>query len=275
VLFGEIARLASPPLPVPPELRAALYRLAAQVPRVKVVQEVRDRVGRAGVAVELGGSRMIFDPKNYGLLETEFRTDSAFAKELRVKPGTLLAYATVTESGIVDSILRRPDGGRVPVERPSFDLAALQRLKRFRLYYLGNSFEGFPLAGVPTDKFPGGEVAFLYGYTKDGALPIDIQNWSACDRNPSVLSGPKSKPTRRFRIGDAAAAEYGNLNGEEGRLEVYTGKTTVKISTHGRRRALRAAAALRTIDSTHRPTRLPPPALGFLSGHLKCGQRER
>jgi hypothetical protein len=61
--------------PVPPAVRSALYRVAANVPGVRLVGAVTDAAGRHGVAVERGEGRLLMryvvDPADGRLLEEQ------------------------------------------------------------------------------------------------------------------------------------------------------------------------------------------------------------
>lgn len=70
VVVGDLLRET----PAPPQLRAALWDVAARVPGVTVVGTVRDHAGRTGKAVERtmpgsGRERLILDPTDGRLLE--------------------------------------------------------------------------------------------------------------------------------------------------------------------------------------------------------------
>jgi hypothetical protein len=108
--------------PVPPAVRAALYRLAATLPGVVYDGRARDALGRAGVEVQLGhgsaGWRMIFDPNTGELLQTALLTDNPAA--------TAAGFGGITETfaarGVSDSIRSVPPGfppspGRLPPAR--------------------------------------------------------------------------------------------------------------------------------------------------------------
>jgi hypothetical protein len=77
--------------PLPPALRAALYRILARQPGVKLLARITDHLGRVGTGVSLGPETMIFDPRTYALRES--RTNV---------PGNAW-YTTVVSSGIVGS----------------------------------------------------------------------------------------------------------------------------------------------------------------------------
>jgi hypothetical protein len=63
--IGDTMRLS----PASPELRAALWRVAASIPGVRLLGDTSDSLGRAGVAVELGRQRLLVDPDTGELLE--------------------------------------------------------------------------------------------------------------------------------------------------------------------------------------------------------------
>jgi hypothetical protein len=77
VLVGDLLRQAD----APPKLRAALYRAAAEIPGVAIVDDARDPLGRAGrgiaVTSDHSGDReryeLIFDPRTSMLLAEETR----------------------------------------------------------------------------------------------------------------------------------------------------------------------------------------------------------
>jgi hypothetical protein len=51
-----------------PALRAALYRAAAQIPGVRLLGTVRDRLGRSGLGVAYGNHELIFNPHTAALI---------------------------------------------------------------------------------------------------------------------------------------------------------------------------------------------------------------
>jgi hypothetical protein len=68
VAVGDLLRET----PAPPELREALYDVAADIPGVQVTGQVTDPEGRTGTAVELDGETYVIDTSNGQLLsETE------------------------------------------------------------------------------------------------------------------------------------------------------------------------------------------------------------
>jgi hypothetical protein len=101
----------------PPKFRAALYRVASQLPDIKLLGAVRDGAGRKGVAVGyvIGDQRedLIFDPKTSALLGERSvvvaRTTDPNPEHPEAAPvGTVVYEATYLKSGVVDSRSVRP-----------------------------------------------------------------------------------------------------------------------------------------------------------------------
>lgn len=88
-----------------PALRAALYEVAAGLPGVELIGDVRDASGRPGVAVayEHDGARneLIFDPETAVMLGESSIVTDAGAMSLPV--GTVVSSAVYLASGVVDS----------------------------------------------------------------------------------------------------------------------------------------------------------------------------
>ncbi|MDP9226010.1 MAG: CU044_5270 family protein, partial [Actinomycetota bacterium] len=107
VVIGDYLRQQS----APPQLRAALYKIAAGIPGVELVGEIRDRAGRAGVGVAMTTTYtglkqrhiLIFDPRTSALLaeETLLLEKPSWSD---VQPPVLIGYATYLESGVVESL---------------------------------------------------------------------------------------------------------------------------------------------------------------------------
>ena len=106
-IIGDLLRSA----PVPPAARAGLYRAAAYIEGVTYVGEVKDQLGRTGVALELsnptGRTRLIFDPRSSQVLAEETvltkRIDTMDAK-----PGDVVGSRVVLEETVVGSARARP-----------------------------------------------------------------------------------------------------------------------------------------------------------------------
>ena len=90
----------------PPALRAALYLVASEIPRVELLGTVKDPAGRSGVAVaaDRGEVRhvLIFEPRSSALLAQE---DVLGTKVdwVDVPPGTPISYTVYLRSAIVRS----------------------------------------------------------------------------------------------------------------------------------------------------------------------------
>lgn len=107
VVVGDLLRQQS----APPQVRAALYKVAAGIPGVELVGQVRDRAGRQGVAVAMTSTYsglkqrhvLIFDPRTSALLAEETVLLEAVSW-IDAKPPLVIGYATYLESGIVESL---------------------------------------------------------------------------------------------------------------------------------------------------------------------------
>lgn len=120
VVIGDLLRETH----ASPELRAALYEVAATLPRVELLGELTDEAGRPGVGVgytHLGiRHELIFDPDTSAILgERQVQVDPPVADaspppNVGVNadgvddPGTLLGWAVYLRSGVVDSVDERP-----------------------------------------------------------------------------------------------------------------------------------------------------------------------
>jgi hypothetical protein len=92
-----------------PELRAALYEVAASLPSVELVGHTTDATGRPGIAVAYpsGAARneLIFDPQTAALLG---ESTIATGKDPGVPAGTILSSSVYLVSGVVDSTSETP-----------------------------------------------------------------------------------------------------------------------------------------------------------------------
>ncbi|MFD6587532.1 CU044_5270 family protein [Streptomyces anulatus] len=98
---------------VPPKLAAGLYRAAARIPGVVLVDDSVDAAGRHGVAIartdETDGSRTewIFDRETYTYLgERTVQTRDVEG----IKAGTVKGHTAVTDRAVVDAVKQRPAG---------------------------------------------------------------------------------------------------------------------------------------------------------------------
>jgi hypothetical protein len=167
-----------------------------------------------------------------------------------------------------------------PPPKGNFSLAGAREFREFPLYWLGPSFGNLRQTAIlrrdnppsPPERIPGRFVSFLYGDCEPKhefgcALPLEVQSWPACIRNPSVYRltpDGRRLPSRRSTIRGVPAFLYE----DGGRLEVSTGKTTVVL--FGRTDLLQKAARALQPVSGRRGEKLPPPAPGALVGKLNC-----
>ncbi|NUV72480.1 hypothetical protein G6W57_35820 [Streptomyces sp. CAI-121] len=106
---------------VPPKLAAGLYRAAARIPGVVLVDDSVDAVGRHGVAIaradEADGARTewIFDRETYAYLgERTVQTRDAEG----IRKGTVRGRTAVTDRAVVDAVKQRP-AAPAPGDRPA------------------------------------------------------------------------------------------------------------------------------------------------------------
>jgi hypothetical protein len=99
----------------PAELHSALFKAAAKIPGVVVVNDAKDALGRSGVAVarldETGGEReeWIFDKKTHVFLgERTVQVKSVSQDVVTFKPGTVLNTSAITRRAIVDGMKQTP-----------------------------------------------------------------------------------------------------------------------------------------------------------------------
>ena len=98
-----------------PELTSALYRAAAKIPGVMLVDDATDAAGRHGVAIarldETRGARSewIFDRKTFAYLGE--RTVQMLDVD-GVKAGTVIGRTTVTQRAVVDEMKGLPGTGK-------------------------------------------------------------------------------------------------------------------------------------------------------------------
>jgi hypothetical protein len=111
VLVGDLLREQL----APPDLRAALFRVAARIPGVELVGDVTDPAGRNGIAVArtsddagfLERNELIFDPDTSELL-AERQVLLERVEWADAEPGTVIGYAVYLESGVVETTSERP-----------------------------------------------------------------------------------------------------------------------------------------------------------------------
>ncbi|MEU0979643.1 CU044_5270 family protein [Streptomyces griseus] len=110
--FGTIGDLLREQV-VPPKLAAGLYRAAARIPGVVLVDDSVDAAGRHGIAIartdESDGSRTewIFDRETFAYLgERTVQTRDAEG----IRAGTVRGHTAVTGRAVVDALKQRPAG---------------------------------------------------------------------------------------------------------------------------------------------------------------------
>jgi hypothetical protein len=153
----------------------------------------------------------------------------------------------------------------------------------FQAYFLGKQFEKLPLTRrlrrldrrPAPQEFRANYISFIYGTCElvgdaGCAPPIEVQNWPACERNPTTYRlTPRGDPVPHtdLSIRGAPAALF-----EEGtRLEIYTGRTTVVIFGNDPAQIRRAADVLQSVDGRIKPRqKFPPPDPGAVEGQIKC-----
>ena len=109
-----------------------------------------------------------------------------------------------------------------------------------RPLWLGPEFEGLAMSGRDPGRVGSSDVvSFFYGEPppEGGAAPIEVQNWSICDRHPLSLD---VRPERILRLRGVPVADYGR-----GGFEVFSARTNVVLFGLAGEPARRAVAALR------------------------------
>ncbi len=107
-LIGDMLREAY----LPADVRAAIYRLTAELPGVELLGEVHDPAGRPGTGIAFTdrkrGTRheLIFDSSTSALLGERESIVGSASFEFKAPPGTQIGYAAYLESKVVDSVGR-------------------------------------------------------------------------------------------------------------------------------------------------------------------------
>jgi hypothetical protein len=90
----------------PPQLRASLYQVAANIPDIRLVGTVTDRAGRKGTAVAASRGtaelELIFDPATSALLAQQ-ETLERKIPDTAAPVGTVISYTLYLKSGVVGS----------------------------------------------------------------------------------------------------------------------------------------------------------------------------
>lgn len=112
-LIGDMLRASY----LPAAVRAALYELTAELPRVELLGEVKDPVGRPGTGIAFTDRKrhtrheLIFDPTTSTLLGERQSIVDAEPYGFKAPPGTPIGYAAYLESKVVDSVGRGAPAG--------------------------------------------------------------------------------------------------------------------------------------------------------------------
>ncbi len=118
---------------LPSDVRAAIYRLTAELPGVELLGEVHDPVGRLGTGIaftdrELGTRHeLIFDPATSALLGERESIVGSAPHGFKAPPGTPIGYAAYLESKVVDSVGQGAPAGAGGLDRSvgCYDRASL------------------------------------------------------------------------------------------------------------------------------------------------------
>lgn len=193
----------------------------------------------------------------------------------RVLVIALVVIAAALAGGLVWATQSESAGSEVAPIQSNYSVEKAQGFTRFPIYYAGNSVSGYPLTGVLHDSHPAEVISFVYGdctpprdseghYDGGCALPVEVQVWPACYRNPGLYSGPSSPTPDETTVRGVPAAFYEGGN----RLEIQTGTSTVVIFANS---PATVADALRGVNNNV-PTGadLPAPAAAAMTGDLKC-----
>lgn len=95
-----------------PAQRAALYEVAARLPGVELIGNVKDAVGRTGVGVAMNDqshrerNALIFDPVNYALVGEQ--AISLPGNWYGYPAGTVIGHGAYLEQAVVDALKKRP-----------------------------------------------------------------------------------------------------------------------------------------------------------------------
>jgi hypothetical protein len=149
-------------------------------------------------------------------------------------------------------------GTRTVIPRGNSTLGAAKAFRNYPLYFSGPEVGGFELSSVERQVGPGAApdergvdwVMFTYGTCdvrtdRDGGsctVPVVIQIWPACFRNPSVYP---FAPDESITIRGVPAVFYEGGN----RLELTIGDVTAVIFGHTRELLLEAARTLRGVNN--------------------------
>jgi len=163
-------------------------------------------------------------------------------------------------------------------------VARAAAFSEYELYNAGASVDGLPLTAVhrvdaapnPIEPVRADFFTFVYGDCtvtsgEEGGcgLPLEIQIWPACERNPSVYSPDEIREPVKVR------GVPGYFYDDGTRLELTTGSSTVVVFGHPARlldvakRLVPANGLAKSLGVT-KQTDLPKPKAGAVEGTLAC-----
>lgn len=194
----------------------------------------------------------------------------------------IILFGAILVLGIAAIAAKSQRAGGDPPQG-TYTLKEAQSFADYPLYYAGDAVLGLPLNYVlkqttdntlatPTSEYT---VSFIYGdcnyVQEDGCTPpLEIQNWPACVRNPSLYAekgtwGVPIPEETTLRGVPAAFFEEGR------RVEVQTGTATVVVFGPKQGDITTVVGELRGVNSAVVPTQLlRNPAPGAMDGTLGC-----
>jgi hypothetical protein len=96
----------------PPDLRSALYTIAAELPGIQLLGAVHDQAGRRGTAVAYISNglshELVFDPQTSALLAEQTTVVDPSQQKPPLPAGTVLDWTAYLSSGIVKSTTATP-----------------------------------------------------------------------------------------------------------------------------------------------------------------------
>jgi len=129
------------------------------------------------------------------------------------------------------------------------------------VYWLGTSFDSLPLVAEP--GFPPSFIYERCGPGSPASCEVQVQNWLLRSTHPRSYD----LPCERLRVRGVPAL----FDRIQLRLDLYTGRRTVRIFGGSRRQVVRAANALRVRgSSTVRTRNLPRPEIPVAAALRRC-----